>query len=124
MSEDDATEMIYEHQEEQIALDTVNKLEDREDHSVLEAEMVKGEPLYPHELTRDAVLNALRKPQHINMNIVYAQRTRQILDQMLGFTITPILWKHVSHTAKLSAGRCQTPALRIVYENYIEIKEL
>lgn len=75
-----------------------------------------------NSITRDAVLNALRKPQHINMNIVYAQRTRQILDQMLGFTITPILWKHVSHTAKLSAGRCQTPALRLIYDRYLYIK--
>jgi NAD-dependent dihydropyrimidine dehydrogenase PreA subunit len=49
--------MIYEHQDEQVALDTINKLENREDHSVLEAEMVKGEPLYPHEITRDAVLS-------------------------------------------------------------------
>ena len=57
MDEDDATEMIYEHQDEQIALDTINKLDDREEHSVLEAEMVKGEPLYPHEMTRDAVLS-------------------------------------------------------------------
>ena len=58
MSEDDdATEMIYERQDEQVALDTVNKLENREDHSVLDAEMVKGEPLYPHEMTRDAVLS-------------------------------------------------------------------
>jgi len=57
MNEDDATEMIYEHQDEQVALDTINKLENREDHSVLEAEMVKGEPLYPHEMTRDAVLS-------------------------------------------------------------------
>ena len=57
MDEDDATEMIYEHQDEQIALDTINKLENREDHSVLEADMVKGEPLYPHEMTRDAVLS-------------------------------------------------------------------
>jgi len=56
MSEEDANQMIQEHQDEQIALDTINKLENREDHSVLEAEMVKGEPLYPHELTRDAVL--------------------------------------------------------------------
>ena len=57
MSEDSATEMITEYQDEQIVLDTVNKLEHREDHSVLEADMVKGEPLYPHELTRDAVLS-------------------------------------------------------------------
>ena len=55
--DDDATVMIYEYQVEQVALDTINKLENREDHSVLEAEMVKGEPLYPHELTRDAVLS-------------------------------------------------------------------
>ena len=57
MSEQDATELISDYQDEQIDLDTVNKLEHREDHSVLEAELVKGEPLYPHELTRDAVLS-------------------------------------------------------------------
>ena len=57
MSEQDATELIGDYQNEQIDLDTVSKLEHREDHSVLEAELVKGEPLYPHELTRDAVLS-------------------------------------------------------------------
>ena len=57
MSEQGATELIGDYQDEQIDLDTVSKLEHREDHSVLEAELVKGEPLYPHELTRDAVLS-------------------------------------------------------------------
>ena len=57
MSDGSATELIDDYQNEQIALDTVSKLEHREDHSVLEAELVKGEPLYPHELTRDAVLS-------------------------------------------------------------------
>jgi len=57
MDEQDATELIGDYQDEQIDLDTVSKLEHREDHSVLEAELVKGEPLYPHELTRDAVLS-------------------------------------------------------------------
>ena len=57
MSEQDAIELIGDYQDEQIDLDTVSKLEHREDHSVLEAELVKGEPLYPHELTRDAVLS-------------------------------------------------------------------
>ena len=57
MSEQDATELIGDYQDEQIDLDTISKLEHREDHSVLEAELVKGEPLYPHELTRDAVLS-------------------------------------------------------------------
>ena len=57
MSEDDAAQMIYEHQEEQQSLDTISKLENREEHSVLEADMIKGEPLYPHEVTRDSVLS-------------------------------------------------------------------
>ena len=57
MSDESATELIDGYQKEQIALETVSKLEHREDHSVLEAELVKGEPLYPHELTRDAVLS-------------------------------------------------------------------
>ena len=65
MAEDDAVEMIYEHQEEQLALDTVDKLENRETHSVLEAEMVKGEPLYPHEITRDSVLTLYLSLIHI-----------------------------------------------------------
>ena len=53
--EDDAVQMIYEDQVEQQELDTIRKLENREEHSVLEASMVKGEPLYPHEISRDAV---------------------------------------------------------------------
>ncbi len=56
MNEDNATEMINEYQDERVALDTISKIENREEHSVLEADMVKGEPLYPHEMTRDGVL--------------------------------------------------------------------
>ena len=59
------------------------------------------------------------------MNLVYAQQGRQILDLIVGFKISPILWKHIVSNTKnsLSAGRCQTPALRLVYENYKEIQE-
>ena len=53
--EDDASEMIGESIQEQQELDTIRKLENREEHSVLEASLVKGEPLYPHELSRDTV---------------------------------------------------------------------
>ena len=53
--EDDAIELIYGDQEEKIEQDTIRKLENREEHSALEASMVKGEPLYPHEITRDGV---------------------------------------------------------------------
>ena len=53
--EDDAAEMIGESIQEQQELDTIRKLENREEHSALEASLVKGEPLYPHELSRDTV---------------------------------------------------------------------
>ena len=77
-----------------------------------------------HEITERAVKNALANPGVINMNLVYAQQGRQILDLIVGFKISPILWKHIVSNTKnsLSAGRCQTPALRLVYDNYKEIQ--
>ena len=57
--EDEASEMIGESIQEQQELDTIRKLENREEHSVLEASLVKGEPLYPHELSRDTVYTCL-----------------------------------------------------------------
>ena len=78
-----------------------------------------------HEITESVIQRAISSPKIIDMNIVYAQQGRQILDLLVGFTITPILWDSISkgHKNSLSAGRCQTPALRIVYDNYMEIKE-
>lgn len=78
-----------------------------------------------HEITESAIQSAISHPKHINMNLVQAQQARQILDLLVGFTISPILWNCVSktHDTSLSAGRCQTPALRIVYENYLDIKQ-
>lgn len=77
-----------------------------------------------HEITETAIRNAVASPKTIDMNVVNAQQSRQILDLLVGFTISPVLWKYISRTAEhsLSAGRCQTPALRIVYDNYVEIK--
>jgi DNA topoisomerase-1 len=74
-----------------------------------------------HEITESAIQSAISHPKRINMDLVKAQQTRQILDLLVGFTISPILWNSVSNTS-LSAGRCQTPALRLVYENYLDIK--
>ena len=78
-----------------------------------------------HEITERAIKNAIANPRTINLDLVYAQQGRQILDLIVGFTITPLLWKHIVSNTKnaLSAGRCQTPALRLVYDNYKEIKE-
>ena len=73
-----------------------------------------------HEITKQAITEALRNPKLINMNRVNAQQARSILDMMVGFTISPLLWKFVGQG--LSAGRCQTPALRLVADREAEIK--
>jgi DNA topoisomerase-1 len=65
-----------------------------------------------HEITKDAVLKAVANPRQIDMDRVYAQQARAVLDMMVGFTISPLLWKYVGPA--LSAGRCQTPALRLL----------
>lgn len=74
-----------------------------------------------HEITRPALQAAVANPGFINMNMVRAQQARQILDVLVGFKISPLLWRRVSDNS-LSAGRCQTPALRLVYENEMEAK--
>lgn len=72
-----------------------------------------------HEITKPAILHAVQNPGSLNMNIVSAQQSRQILDLIVGFKLSPILWKHITQKSAhgLSAGRCQTPALRIIYDN-------
>lgn len=78
-----------------------------------------------HEITEKALKEAITKPITINMDLVYAQQGRQILDLIVGYKLSPILWKNIISNTKnaLSAGRCQTPALRLVYDNYKEIEE-
>ena len=78
-----------------------------------------------HEITKSAIKSAVANPTKINMNTVNAQLARQVLDLLVGFTISPILWKHISRNTQgsLSAGRCQTPALRLVYEQQKLINE-
>ena len=76
-----------------------------------------------HEITKPAIAAAINSPGLLNMNLVYAQFARQILDLLVGYNISPQLWSHIasSTTNSLSAGRCQTPALRLVYDNQKEI---
>ena len=81
----------------------------------------KTERIVFHEITKDALEYAVKHPRCINMNIVHSAHARQILDLLIGYKISPLLWKHISSDGSaLSAGRCQTPALRIVYENELE----
>ena len=74
-----------------------------------------------HEITKPAITKAINNPTTLNMDLVNAQFGRQILDLIVGYKISPILWEQISRTKNLSAGRCQTPALRLVYENQLEI---
>ena len=67
-----------------------------------------------HEITEKAVKHAVAHPRRLDMNRANAQQARAMLDMMIGFTISPLLWKSVAPS--LSAGRCQTPALRLVIE--------
>lgn len=78
-----------------------------------------------HEITKDALTIAVQNPILVNLNIVYAQQARQVLDLLVGYRISPLLWKHIARNSKdgLSAGRCQTPALRIIYDNQKDINE-
>jgi len=77
-----------------------------------------------HEITKPAIRHAICNPTTINLHLVQAQQTRQILDMLLGYKLSPVLWKFISRKSKegLSAGRCQTPALKLIYENEKEIK--
>lgn len=72
-----------------------------------------------HEITATAVQAAVANPRRLDMNKVNAAQARAILDMMVGFTISPLLWKAVGPA--LSAGRCQTPALRLVVDREKEI---
>ena len=78
-----------------------------------------------NEITETALREAVKNPRTIDMNMVHAQQARQILDILVGFKISPILWKCIVKGKEnaLSAGRCQTPALRLLYDNEKEIKE-
>ena len=93
--------------------------------NVFKLDIKKTKRIIFHEITETAIKNAILNPTHINIDLVNAQQARQILDLIVGFKITPLLWKHVVSNTKnpLSAGRCQTPALKLVYDNHLEIEK-
>ena len=72
-----------------------------------------------HEITKNAILNAIKTPRDIDMNLVDAQQARRVLDRLVGFEISPILWRKIQ--PKLSAGRVQSVALRLVVDREREI---
>jgi DNA topoisomerase-1 len=71
------------------------------------------------EITENAILRAIHNPDKINMNLVFSQQARQMIDLMIGYMLSPFLWEKIPYHSKqiISAGRCQTPTLKLIYEN-------
>jgi DNA topoisomerase-1 len=72
-----------------------------------------------HEITKDAITNAIKSPRTVDMNLVQAQQARQILDRIVGFELSPVVWQKVP--GGKSAGRVQSPAVRLLVEREKEI---
>ena len=73
-----------------------------------------------HEITKPAILEAIEHPRHLNMNLVNAQQARRVLDRIVGFKLSPVLWRKVKPA--LSAGRVQSVAVRLIVEREREIQ--
>ncbi len=100
--------------------------EDREGEAIswhlyetLDLNKVKTKRIVFHEITKTAILDAIKNPRDINMNLVDAQQARRVLDRLVGFELSPVLWRKIQ--PKLSAGRVQSVALRLVVDREREI---
>lgn len=74
-----------------------------------------------HEITKPAIQSAIKKPRTVDLNLVNAQQARRVLDRIVGFELSPVLWRKVSMRNNLSAGRVQSVAVRIIAEREREI---
>ena len=74
-----------------------------------------------HEITKPAILDAIARPRHLDMNLVNAQQARRVLDRIVGFKLSPVLWRKVKPA--LSAGRVQSVAVRLIVEREREIQQ-
>ena len=73
-----------------------------------------------HEITKNAILEAIENPRHLDMNLANAQQARRLLDRLVGFNLSPVLWRKVK--PQLSAGRVQSVAVRLIVEREREIQ--
>ena len=101
--------------------------EDREGEAIawhlaeaLELDALKTNRIVFHEITKDAIVKAIEEPRRIDMDLVNAQQARRVLDRIVGFELSPVLWKKVKRG--LSAGRVQSVAVRLIVEREREIQ--
>jgi len=87
--------------------------------SVLNLDLSTTKRIVFHEITKEAISNAIENPRQVDMNLVNSQQARRILDRLVGFEISPVLWKKVQPS--LSAGRVQSVAVRLLVEREREI---
>ena len=87
---------------------------------VLVVDKQKTNRIVFHEITKPAILEAIEHPRHLNMNLVNAQQARRVLDRIVGFKLSPVLWRKVKPA--LSAGRVQSVAVRLIVEREREIQ--
>jgi len=100
--------------------------EDREGEAIswhlmetLHLDPAKTKRIVFHEITKDAILHAVQNPRPLDLNLVNAQQARRVLDRIVGFEVSPVLWKKVKPS--LSAGRVQSVAVRLIVEREREI---
>ena len=87
---------------------------------VLGLDEAKTSRIVFHEITKPAILKAIKTPRHLDMNLVNAQQARRVLDRLVGFKLSPVLWRKVKPA--LSAGRVQSVAVRLIVEREREIQ--
>ncbi|MGL4956506.1 MAG: type I DNA topoisomerase [Bacteroidales bacterium] len=102
--------------------------EDREGEAIawhlqetLKLDPTKTKRIVFHEITKSAILNAIENPRQVNQDLVDAQQARRVLDRLVGFELSPILWKKVK--SQLSAGRVQSVAVRVIVDREREIQK-
>ena len=88
-----------------------------------EKKILKDKPVHRvvfHEITKKAITEAIQNPEQLSINLINAQQARRALDYLVGFNLSPLLWKKIRRG--LSAGRVQSPALRLIVERELEIE--